>query len=311
MCCSCCLDWGPHCQLILNLSGCLAAGRGKQEFHPDWRHAGDVWKSGPCIHVLDRTSSCAIGCRMLSDECSQSALLLRGFGRAEDSLADFTGLPEGFVTGCSTHETSQLGDLVLRQSIRLLLPEQWWVPSSSPVKVLKDITPEKHCYGGWAALWWAEEVQLWWFLLFFSPVSLADQSWQQLCSRWCPTGSSGLPRGWQMPHCWNWNGCMGDGRCFLKVTFAPLGGSAFWALTTILKTTLTRLIPERLTTELLCASFRIFCWGTNNLFPLPVHLLHDTSIWPPRTRSFGSSVGGMGLWTHFLLDPLRACSSIW
>lgn len=43
---------------VLNLRGTLAAGRGKQEFHPDWRNAGDVWKSGRCLHVLDRNSSC-------------------------------------------------------------------------------------------------------------------------------------------------------------------------------------------------------------------------------------------------------------
>lgn len=46
---------------------------------------------------------------MLSVQCSQSmlwpclpVLLLHGFGCAENSLADFTGLPEGFVTGDTT-----------------------------------------------------------------------------------------------------------------------------------------------------------------------------------------------------------------
>lgn len=75
---------------------------------------------------------------MLSAQCSQSVLwpclhvlLLRGSGCAEDSLADFTGLPDDFVTGCSTHGTSQLGDLVLRLSINPLLPEEWWVLSST------------------------------------------------------------------------------------------------------------------------------------------------------------------------------------
>lgn len=91
---------------------------------------------------------CAVGCWMLSAQCSQSVLrpclhvlLLHGFGCAEDSLADFTGLPDSFVTGCSTHGTSQLGDLVLRLSTNPLLPEEWWVLSSTPVKVLKAITP--------------------------------------------------------------------------------------------------------------------------------------------------------------------------
>lgn len=59
---------------------------------------------------------------------------------------------------------------MLRLSISLLLPEQWWVPSSAPVKVLKATTPTEL-----AALWWAEEAQLQCFILFLSPVPLSEE----------------------------------------------------------------------------------------------------------------------------------------
>lgn len=174
---------------------------------------------------------CAQGSQSMPWPCLH-VLLLHGLGCAENSVVDFAGLPEGFVTGCSTSLETLCWD--------------WAVVGAQqhPCEGVESHHPNRDTA--------MEAGQLCGGQKRFSCGASSNfyhhypllKSWQQLCSRWCPTGSTGLPRGWQMPHSWNRNGCRDDGICFLKVTFALLGGSTFWAVTTILKATPTHLIPE-------------------------------------------------------------------
>lgn len=119
----------------------------------------------------------------------------------------------------------------------------------------------------------SSEVQLLCFFLFVSPVSLAEEltaALQQVTSHWLAqrlADATFLELKW----------LHGQGDMFSESHSCTI--RRFYILTTILKTTPRHLIPERLSTELLSASFRIFCWGTNNLFPCPMRLLLGESMY--------------------------------
>lgn len=73
---------------------------------------------------------------------------------------------------------------MLRLSISLLLPQQWWVPSSPPVKVLKAITPTETLLWRLDSSVVGEEVQMWCFPLFVSIAEELTAALQQVMPHW-------------------------------------------------------------------------------------------------------------------------------
>lgn len=228
-----------------------------------------------------------------------------GSSCAGDSLADFTVLSQGFAArlharAVCTQCTALMGHHNL-ESLR-----QGWAPTSSCVSSMGArqqpcVGLESHCPDRGTA----KEVgqlrggqkrfSLGCFLLFLLPISFSLQQPRT----WLCTASTGMPRGWQMPHCWSWKRLHRWWEVFCENHFCTFLG--FWALTNVLETTLIHSIPKSLSTELLSASLLIFCWDTNNIF-LPPHppptmhlLLAKPMNWPLSTWLSSSPVKEMWL----------------
>lgn len=224
---------------------------------------------------------------MFDAQCSQFVpwpclhlSLLWGFGCAGDSLADFTGLPQGFAASVYARAVCTQSAAPMGHHSKESLCRDWELTCSCPSSGGCLAAPLCRSGKSITLTGTAKEVgQLWGgqekfdhgcFLLFLSSISFAECSLQQPCTKLWPSGSMGLHRGWQMLHCWSWNSCTGDGRCFVEITFALIRDSVFRTSTYILNTACTPLIPDWLSAELLSARFLLFCWGTNNfgfLFP--------------------------------------------